>query len=495
MTQDKAPDTKGRLVDPMTLRGFRDYLPSYMIARNRLIVSIQSVFEKYGFVPLDTPVLELLVTLIGTGGEEVNKQMFRLESPEREPIAMRFDLTVPFARVIAQYPEEIKLPFRRYHIGPVFRADKPGPGRLRQFTQCDIDAAGSRSVAVDAEVIAAMCDVLSAVGLGNGAGGASSPGFAIRINNRKLMDGLLETCGLSHEKAFIPVLRVLDKLQKIGGDNVRRELGAGRVDDSGDQIPGVGLDEPVIDKILEFVSISGSTRGEVLDGVRGRIQFTSELCKTALEEMGELLASLDALGVSEPQVLFDPSLTRGLDYYTGPVFEGYLPTAPEYGSVMGGGRYDGLVNRFLPEGVPATGASIGLDRLMSALIETGRIETPDTLSKVIVLSMEGVPKAVPLQIAQEIRIAGLPAEVFMGEDSTGLKAQFSYANAKGIPIAVVVGPDEMASGSVSIKDLHAGQAARSEITDRQLYREAGRAGQMTVKRQDMAQAVRSLLGM
>src|SRR5688572_14179615 len=266
-SQGTAESPRRDLVEPQTLKGFQDLLPPDMILRNQVVRKIQDVYERYGFLPIDTPVLEHLGTLVGVGGEEANKSMFRLDSPEEEPVAMRFDLTVPFARLIAQYADKLPLPFRRYHVGPVFRADKPGPGRFRQFTQLDIDAAGSASVAVDAEIVAAMCDAMRAVGLG-GQGAESSPTrFQVRINNRRLVDALLKDAGITSRETAIHVLRVVDKLAKVGVDNVRKELGEGRVDESGDKIRGVRLPAGVIDKVLSFIALTGGTRLEVTDRV------------------------------------------------------------------------------------------------------------------------------------------------------------------------------------------------------------------------------------
>ncbi|NJP05495.1 MAG: histidine--tRNA ligase, partial [Chloroflexaceae bacterium] len=350
-------ETEKNLIPPQTLKGFQDLLPSQMIARTRLIEDIRTVYERYGFVPLQTPTLEYLSTLTGSGGEETNKQMFRLHSPEGDAIAMRFDLTVPFARLVAQYPNELKLPLRRYQIGSVFRADKPGPGRFREFTQFDIDAAGSESVAVDAEILAAMTEVMHRVGLRNDPDGAAQ--FRISVNDRTVMNALLVACQVTAEEQQKHVLRVIDKLQKIGLEHVRQELGNGRIDESGDPIRGVGLQAEQIDQILHVVAITGDSRRDVIARLAALLPETP-VSQTALQEMHELADALDALGVQEHDVVFDPSLTRGLDYYTGPVFEATLPAAPEFGSVMGGGRYNQLVERFLETPVPATGASIGI---------------------------------------------------------------------------------------------------------------------------------------
>ena len=482
---DVIEDKKKLLVVPQTLKGFRDLMPSEMIARYGVVEKIRAVYEKFGFVPLDTPVLEYLTTLVGAGGEETNKQLFRLESPEREPVAMRFDLTVPFARLLAQYPEQLRLPFRRYHIGPVFRADKPGPGRFRQFVQFDIDAAGSESVAVDAEVIAAMTEVMRTLGLGQGE-------FQIRINNRKLVDALLVGNGISNHEVQKHVLRVMDKLLKVGMDNIRKELGEGRIDESGDPIKGVGLFPGIIDKILQFISVKGTTRTEVLNALRLLLP-KSLVSEGALLEMAELNQALASLRVDENEAVFDPSLMRGLDYYTGPVFEAHLTAAPQFGSVMGGGRFDQLVARFLDQSIPATGASIGLDRLMEALSHLGKVQTTQTVTQVMVLSLRGVPTAELLSIAHDLRAETIHTEVFFGDSKVGFRDQLSVANAKQVPIAVILGEDELKAGNISIKDLRVGMQARSGIQNREEYKKSGKAGQVTIPRGDLVKTVKQML--
>ncbi len=484
MTQ--SPEQAKGFVQPQTLKGFCDYLPEEMIARNRVIEVIRNVYERYGFVPIDTPILEYLVTLIGTGGEEINKEIFRLESPEREPIGMRFDLTVPFARILAQYPDTVKLPFRRYHIGPVFRADKPGPGRFRQFTQFDIDAAGSKSVVIDAEIIAAMCDVLRDLGLSDGE-------YQIRVNSRGLMDALLIASNIDGEETRKHVLRVVDKLDKVGLDNIRKELGEGRVDESGDPIRGVGLESGTIDKILEFIAISSETRASVLETV-GKVLPDAECTHTAIDEMKELAAALDSLGVGEDEVVFLPSLARGLDYYTGPVYETILPGAPQVGSIMGGGRYDHLVERFMPDPIPATGVSIGLDRLLAGLNAIGKIDTEPTTTKVLIITMRGVPMTELLKIARELRDNNISAEIYLGKRKAKMSDQLAYANHKNIPAAIIVGSDELESNQISIKDLVAGKEKRADISDRDEYRKSGKTGQQTIPREEMIPKLREIIG-
>ncbi len=476
------PDPR-QLVEPRTLKGFADYLPEDAIVRRRVVRAIEDVFERYGFVPLDTPALEHLDVLLGTGGEEVNKELFRLESPEGEAIALRFDLTVPFARLLAQYPEKLKTPFRRYAIGPVWRADKPGPGRFRQFTQFDIDAAGADSVAVDGEIISVMCEVMRAL---------RAPSFRVLVNNRKLIDALLGSCGIHETARQKHVLRVIDKMAKAGVQNVRLELGPGRIDDSGDPIPGVKLDPPTIDKILAFVDIKGASRGDVVDHLEKLLAESPESA-AALVEMRELAEVLTALGVDEDHARFDPSLARGLDYYTGPVFECVIPDAPQFGSVMGGGRYNGLVGRFLDHEIPATGMSVGLDRLMAALAHMKVIDPITTTVQALVVSLGKIPARETLAVANELRRAGIRTEAYFGQKMR-MKDQLSHADHNQIPVAVILGEDELARGEVAVKDLRAGKVQREGISDHDGYRKAGTAAQVTVPRAQLIAAVKAALG-
>ena len=462
------------------LKGFRDMLPDWVRARDEVVTRLRSVCNMYGFQPMDTPLLESLRTLVGSGSEETTQQLFRLESPEGEPIALRFDLTVPLARFLACHVETLKLPFRRCHIGSVFRADKPDPGRLRQFTQFDIDIAGCVSVVADAEIIAAMCEALSALDLKAGSE------FRLRFNHRKLMDVLLEACGICEAVVQKQVLRVIDKLDKIGRANVATELGEGRVDASGDVICGVGLDKAVIDRVLEFIAISGDDRRSVL-GALAAVLPDSEAAIAAVQEVRELLEALESLHVSEASAALDPSLTRGLDYYTGPVFEAELCNAARYGSVMGGGRFDCLVERFLPTAIPATGGSIGVDRLMDALEASGKLPSPGSATQVLIVGLKGVAPTELLKTAQLLRGAGIATEVYMRRmmGSTALGKQLAYANARHIPIAVILGEDEVCSETVSVKDLVEGSISRVHIDDHRTYVKEGKVGQITVPRKDL----------
>jgi len=475
------PDQR-RFVEPRTLRGFQDLLPQDFIPRKAVIAVIEAIYEKYGYLPLDTPAVEHLETLLGTGGDETNKELFTLETPEGEPVALRYDLTVGFARLLAQYPDRLKVPFRRYASGPVWRVNKPGPGRFRQFTQLDIDAAGSENVALDAEIIAIMCEILTTLGV---------EGYEVTVNTRRLMDAVLEGCGIPEQDRQKHVLRVVDKLAKVGVDNVRLELGPGRIDESGDPIPGVGLTRQAVEKILEFIAVKADTRAGVVEKLRGVLP-PGEAADSALRELEELAEDLDALGLPERHVKFDPSLARGLDYYTGPVFEAVLTDTPEFGSVMGGGRYNQLVSRFLDQNIPCTGMAVGLDRLTSALAHLGLIPTVKTTVQVLVVTMGRVPARETLKVAAELRAAGVRTEAFFGP-KMNLKSQLSHADRNQIPVAVILGEDEVARGQVAVKDLLAGKKERADITDHAAYRQAGRVSQVTVARQDMVDTVKKIL--
>ncbi len=481
------------LVPAQTLKGYRDILPEELIFQNGLIEKIRHVLELYGFLPLDTPCVEYLTTLTGTGGEETEKDIIRFKSREGEDVGLRFDLTVPFARLLAQYPEQLRLPFRRYQLAPVFRNDKPGEGRYRQFRQFDFDAAGSESVAVDAEIVAVTCDVLKAAGLRND---AQDQQFQVRVNNRKILELVMRAAGVQDFETQRRALRVIDKLLKIGEQNVRRELGRGRMDESGDTIRGVGLSEAAIDKIMRLILITAPTRAGVIDALASELPHgdgNQVDSNQVLEDMRQLDRCLEAQGVSERDAVFYPSLARGLDYYTGPIFEAYVVDAPDLGAVIGGGRYDQLVDRFLEKKIPATGASFGLDRFTAALKRLHKGGAAGTITQVLVLSMAGVAPAHLLKIANMLRAEDIATEVYFGDPRARLSDQLSAANLRGVPVAVIIGPDEQQANTASVKDLQAGLASRAGIEDRAAFRKAGKAGQVTVSLDELAATVKSLL--
>ncbi|MBT0768061.1 histidine--tRNA ligase [Kineosporia sp. J2-2] len=491
--------TGSALVRPQTLRGFRDLLPEEMLLRNEVVARITRVYQSFGFVPLDTPVLESLPTLLGSGGEEADKQIFvvrentKTVSAEEEPpaeVGMRFDLTVPFARIIAQYaPQQIKLPFRRYHVGPVFRADDPQPeqGRFRQFTQLDADIAGTSTVAADAEIVAVLTAAFDSLDL------AAGTGYFVRVNNRKLVDAFLAGLGIEDFEVARHVLRVLDKADKITPEALRAELGEGRYDVSGDRIRGVGLAADLIDRLLDFVGVRQDTRAGTLDELAARLP-DSEQAQAALAEVREFLSHLEALGVPEAGVRLDPGLARGLAYYTGTVYEATLVGAG-VGSIGGGGRYDGLVSRFSDDPVAAVGVSIGIDRLVTGLANLGiEFGTTRTTADVVVLVMPKVDPAVATRVAAELRSAGVNTELYVGESVGKVGKQLAYANAQGFRAAVMIGGKEVEAGTVTVKNLQAGAESRAQIADNSEYRAAKAAGQMTVPRTELTATVREILG-
>lgn len=431
-----------QIVEPKLLRGFRDYLPAQMNARLKMIATIRRVYELYGFQPLDTPAQEYRVTLTGYG-EENTKQIFRFRNPEEEEVALRFDLTVPLARVVAQYPD-LQLPFRRYQVAPVWRCDKPDPGRFREFIQFDLDAVGVTSLAADAEILCAMHDTLKALGIER---------FKIKFSDRKVLNSLLDFAGIPHEQAH-NVFRVLDKLEKIGLSGVAAELTTGRIDASGDKIPGLGLLESSVARIKEFLAVPLGKRRDVLTALAALFNNVAS-AKEAVEELRVICDSLDTMEISDENVLLDQTIARGLDYYTGPVFEATLNDAPEFGSVFGGGRYDGLVERFLGRKIPAVGASIGVDRLFAAMEKLGLHELAPSTARVIVTVMEPSRLADYQKLTREIRQAGINCEMYLGDEKS-LGKQLQYANRQQIPLAIIIGSDEFAKGEVTIKNLKLG---------------------------------------
>jgi histidyl-tRNA synthetase len=472
------------IVEPRTLKGFRDYLPAQMNARLRIIETIRKVYESYGFLPLDTPAMEYRVTLMGYG-EENTKQIFDFMNPEEEHVALRFDLTVSLARVVAQYPD-LPLPFRRYQAAPVWRADKPDPGRYREFMQFDIDSVGTSSLAADAEIICGMYDTLRALGIRN---------FKVRFSDRKILNSLLDYAGIDRTAAH-NVFRVLDKLEKIGLEGVEAELTKGRVDASGDKIPGLGLSPLQVGRIKEFVALPKGKRREVFEAA-GKLLAGVPSSVEALDELKFLCTSLDTLEIPDEQVALDLSIARGLEYYTGPVFEAILTDAPEFGSIFGGGRYEGLVERFLGRKIPGVGASIGVDRLLAAMQKLGLVSAAPATAQVLVTIMEPDKIGEYQKITRELRQAGINTEMYLGDDK-GLGKQLQYANRQMIPFAVIVGSDEFAQGEVTIKNLVLGgqlqdKKKSSDSKDREEWLRLSRSVQMVTPRTSMVEKVRDMI--
>ena len=445
-------------IQPRLLKGFRDLMPEWARARRELIETCRRLYERYGFLPLETPTLEHRDVLTGDAyGSEGAASIFNFVGPEETPIAMRFDLTVPLARVVSQYPEIAK-PFRRWQVANVFRVDKPGPGRFREFTQMDIDIVGTDKMAADAEILCIMYELFEK---------ELKVPARIRFSNRKILSGLCEVAGVEKEREA-DILRVLDKFDRIGVEGVAQELGVGRVDVSGDKIKGMLLSDEQIKKITDFLNIPANTRTETLELLKEHSLNTTDSGIAGIAQLSEICELLNALGIPDDKVVIDPSVARGLAYYTGTVFECWLTDLPAFGAVFSGGRYDGLVNRFSELTLPAVGASIGIDRLLAALIEIGdaglleRLEYRKATADVLILPVFGVTHSQAFALAQKYREAGIKTEVYVGKEKQP-KKMFSYADATGVRFAVIVGPDEIAKNEVSVKDLVEGKKASEEL--------------------------------
>jgi len=476
--------TEQRIVEPRLLRGFRDYLPAQMNARQKIIATIRQVYERYGFLPLDTPAQEFRATLMGYG-EENTKQIFSFKNPEEEEVALRFDLTVPLARVVAQYPD-LPLPFRRYQVAPVWRADKPDPGRFREFLQFDLDSVGVSSNAADVEILCGMYDTLRALGIEN---------FRVRFSDRKVLNSLLDYAGIPRDMAH-GIFRVLDKLEKVGLDNIAAELTGGRVDVSGDKIPGLGLAKTSVDRIKEFLALPQGKRKHVLAGMASLFKDVPSAAE-AVAELDFICTSLDALEIPDDRVTLDLSIARGLDYYTGPVFEAILTDAPEFGSVFGGGRYDGLVERFLGRKIPAVGASIGVDRLFAAMQKLGLVQMVSSTAQVLVTVMEPGRMNDYMKLTRRLRVEGINTELYLGEES-GLGKQLQYANRQQIPVAIIMGSDEFANNEITVKDLLLGATLQdrkktAKGKERDAWLVLSRKAQVKVPASEVLACVREIL--
>lgn len=414
---------------PQILKGFRDFLPEQMLLRQRVIGIIREVFEKHGFEPIDTPAIEYLEILTGKAGENEKLMYQFLDQGERE-VGLRYDLTVPLARLVAMHQNELVMPFKRYHIAPVWRAEKPQRGRFREFWQCDADIVGTSSMIADAEAIAVMAEALEAIGLVNA---------EILINHRGLLLSLGRLAGMEESHAGV-LYRTIDKLDKIGPEAVQRELAAN------------GVDECAASRILDLVSLRGAPDAMLrqaerdLDGIEGAAK--------PLRDLHDLLTYLADLGVPRHAYRLDFSLARGLDYYTGPVFEAVVKE-PKIGSVGGAGRYDGLVGTFLGRDIPATGMSLGIERILEVVQQFNLLETPASVAHAFMVSLPAT-LADAGHLARELRAQGLHVDLSMLVNR-GLGDQLKYADRRGIPLAIIPGEDEISRGKVSVKHLPTGE--------------------------------------
>jgi histidyl-tRNA synthetase len=477
-------------------RGFSDARADEIRARDAMLGAIRTVYERYGFEPLETPAFEFTEAL-GKFLPDVDRPeggVFSLQDEDESWLSLRYDLTAPLARFVAENFAQLPKPFRRYQVGPVWRNEKPGPGRFRQFHQFDADTVGTASPTADAELVMMLADTLETLGLGGGQ-------YIVKVNTRKLLDGVLESVGIGMEDRARRgiILRAIDKMDRLGVDGVRALLGPGRKDESGDFTKGAELGTKEIDQILPFVapSADGGASEERLAHI-AEIVGNSEIGAAGVEEMRGIFAAVRAGGYGDDRVAFDSGVVRGLDYYTGAVFEAQVtfPVLNEqgeavvFGSVAGGGRYDDLVARFTGQKVPATGVSIGVSRLMAALKSVRNERAEEAYGPVVVLVMDRSHIADMQTMTQELRRAGVSAEMYLGE--SGMRAQLKYADRRRAPIAVIEGADEREKGEVTLKDLILGEEMARTIEDNKTWRE-DQPAQQSVKRGDLVAAVRAML--
>jgi histidyl-tRNA synthetase len=442
------------MIDPRVASGLRDIPPSVMIPRERMLAAFRATFASFGYVPIETPHIERMEVLTGkgAGSDEVLRQIFEVVNKGGEPgkLALRFDLTVPLARFVARHVNELGVPFKRYAIGSVFRGERPAKGRFREFVQCDFDTVGTESAVADAETAQVIHNALSAAGV---------PAFTITLNNRKILDDLLSSLKVEFHRA--DVLRVLDKLAKIGREKCEQELSEvllikdpeKTISEAGIAYKREGLPEnesrDLAKRILEFVE---KNRGgaEVLTSVEAELGSHSR-AKEGIDNLRAILELLDAAGVASDRLRIDLGLARGLDYYTGVVFETTVDGWERFGSISSGGRYDNLASLFTDRPLPGVGASIGLDRLLALMEEAGWLKGASTTVPVLVANFPGVPPTVPVRLAARLRASGLGAEVF--PDSIQVGKQMGYGSAHGHKLAVIVGPDEVATQVFNLRNL------------------------------------------
>jgi histidyl-tRNA synthetase len=512
--QDQGPEAR-------LPKGFRDSEADEIRALGRMLATIREVYESYGFEPLETPAIEYTDALgkFLPDQDRPNEGVFSFTDEDGRWLSLRYDLTAPLARYVAENFDKLPKPFRRYAWGPVWRNEKPGPGRFRQFMQFDADTVGTNSVAADAEICMLAADTMEKLGIPRGQ-------YVIRVSNRKVLDGLMEAVGLSGDEnnaRRLVVLRAIDKLDRLGVAGVAALLGSGRKDASGDFTPGAQLNTDQIAILLQFLGPDAVTTtipssaaslcdNPALKDMKGGILLSSMQVPDGsnfslgtipafiegLSELNELRRFVEAAGYGPDRIRIDQTVVRGLEYYTGPVFEAELtfPVTNEdgetvrFGSVGGGGRYDDLVARFTGQSVPATGFSIGVSRLQAAVAELGKSRAVAAAGPVVVTVLDKDRVAEYQRIAQELRAAGIRAEMYLG--SAGLKAQMRYADKRGSPCVVIQGSDERAKGEVQIKDLIEGAKLSATISDAKTWRE-GRPAQFSVPETDLVSAVKSVL--
>ncbi|GAA4430466.1 histidine--tRNA ligase [Bremerella cremea] len=423
---------KKKLIQPRTLRGFRDYLPDAMMPREELINTARRVYRSYGFAPIDTPTLEYAEILLGKGSDETDRQMYRFEDHGNRDVGMRFDLTVPLARFAAQHIGVLGTPFKRYHIATVYRGENTQRGRYREFMQCDFDTIGTKSMVADIETALVIHDLMTAIGFDS---------FTVRVNNRQVLSGLLEKLDLVDKSTEI--LRALDKLAKIGPEKVAEEM---------QQAAGASAEQAA--QVLKLAEIGGST-DEILSALDSLVSG-SEKGEIGVGQLRELTQAAAAAGVPAERLQIDVSIARGLDYYTGTIFETFLGELPSIGSVCSGGRYNDLASLYTNQELPGIGASLGLDRLLAAMEELGKLEQRTTPAEVFLAYFDENSLQQYLKIAALLRKAGFNVELYPEAKKIG--QQLKYADRRGFKVAIVAGDRELAENSCQLKDLKTGDS-------------------------------------
>lgn len=422
---------KRTVIQPRTLKGFRDYTPEIALPREQLIDTAKGVYRSFGFVPIDTPALEYSEILLGKGGAESDKQMFRFEDHGGRDVALRFDLTIPLARFVAQHSGQLGMPFKRYHVGPVWRGENTQRGRYREFVQCDFDTIGTKSPVADVESALVIQGLFEALGFER---------FVLRVNHRGVLTGVLERVDLADRA--VPVLRALDKLGKIGSAAVAEEMQR-----------EAGASESQAKEVLALAEAKGSN-AELLAGLPAQVAG-SEVGEAGVESLNGLLAGLAAAGIPLERVALDLSIARGLDYYTGVIFETFLGDLPGIGSCCSGGRYDDLASVYTKEVLPGVGASLGVDRLLAAMEELGLVEGRSASAPVLLTFFDKQRGQDYVALAARLRAQGLGVELY--PDPKKLGAQLKYADRRGHSLAIIVGEDEWEAGRAQIKHMQSGE--------------------------------------
>jgi len=486
MSDSGSPPPKATRPKARLPRGFRDRGAAEIAAERKVLETIRGVYEAYGFQPLETPAFEYTDALgkFLPDVDRPNAGVFSLKDDDEQWLSLRYDLTAPLARHVAANFQNLAKPYRRYQVGPVWRNEKPGPGRYREFLQFDADTVGSASPSADAELLMMLSDTLEALGLKRG-------DYIVKLNSRKLLDAVMKEANIDASRRGT-VLRAMDKFDRLGEKGVRLLLGEGRKDESGDFTKGADLNPSQIKRIIAFVqSSSGEALSEIAAAVSG-----SALGEAGHKELGAIQSILDGCGFQYDRVQIDSGVVRGLDYYTGPVFEAQLtfPVQNEvgetvvFGSVAGGGRYDDLVARFTGQQVPATGVSIGVSRLISALASRGLAVNAAPL--VVVTLMDKADAASSFKMVAELRSAGLRAEAYVGTQKFG--DQLKYADRRGAAVAGIEGSDDRARGEVTLKDLALGAELAKSVDSRAAWT-ANRRAQISVKRDNLVVAIKDML--